>query len=71
MENTSIWTQIAASWNDFKRDIHRQWGKLTENDLQHIRGQRDILLGKLQRIYGMSRDEANQQIVNWEQRFKG
>jgi uncharacterized protein YjbJ (UPF0337 family) len=70
MEKIEVWTKIAGAWSQTKGEVRKQWGKLTDNDLEHINGQRDVLLGKLQRIYGLSRDKANCQIDEWEQRLK-
>ena len=52
------WDQIEGKWRQVKGSLKLQWGKLTENDLNVIAGQRDKLIGKLQERYGYARDEA-------------
>ena len=46
--------------------MKQQWGKLTDDDLDVIGGRREELLGRIQNAYGMSRDDADRQIREWE-----
>jgi CsbD-like. len=48
----------------------RTWGKLTDDDLDVIAGKRDQLAGRVQEAYGVSKDEAEKQIRDWEDRNK-
>ncbi len=57
--------QIAGAWKQVRREVHKQWGKLTEDDLEQIQGVRTILLGKIQQRYAIAVEEANQQIDKW------
>lgn len=52
------WDQIQGNWKQVKGDIKTHWGKLTDDDLTYIDGQRDRLVGKLQELYGISKEEA-------------
>ena len=47
-----------------------QWGKLTDDHLDVIAGKRDQLLGKIQESYGITKDEAEKQISDWQARQK-
>ena len=47
----------------------QQWGKLTDDQLDVIAGKRDMLLGKIQGAYGISRDESERQLAAWEKRM--
>jgi uncharacterized protein YjbJ (UPF0337 family) len=49
-----------------KGKVKQRWGKLTDDQLTVINGQRDILAGKLQEAYGLSKDEVDSQIRDWE-----
>ncbi|HCY56647.1 MAG TPA: general stress protein CsbD, partial [Oceanicaulis sp.] len=42
-----------------------RWGKLTDDDLAEIDGEKDKLVGKLQEKYGKSREEAEKELENW------
>ncbi len=57
--------QIAGAWKQVRREVHKHWGKLTEDDLEQIQGVRTILLGKIQQRYAIAVEEANQQIDKW------
>jgi uncharacterized protein YjbJ (UPF0337 family) len=48
-----------------------QWGKLTEDQLDVIEGRRELLLGKLQETYGISAEEADDQVRRWEDSLVG
>ncbi|KTG17556.1 MULTISPECIES: CsbD family protein [unclassified Guyparkeria] len=58
--------QIKANWNKVKGDFKKQWGKLTDDDLAEAEGHRDYLIGKIQERYGIAKDEARQQLDEFE-----
>jgi uncharacterized protein YjbJ (UPF0337 family) len=60
------WDRVEGNWKTFKGQVQQQWGKLTDDDLDVIAGKRDELLGRIQNAYGMSRDDADRQIREWE-----
>jgi len=60
------WERIEGDWMQFKGHVKKQWGKLTDDQVDVINGQRDILAGKLREAYGIGKDEAEQQIHDWE-----
>ncbi|HUF78581.1 MAG TPA: CsbD family protein [Thermoanaerobaculia bacterium] len=45
-------------WKQWKGDMKRAWGKLTDDDLDRAEGNRDKLMGTLQERYGWAKDEA-------------
>jgi uncharacterized protein YjbJ (UPF0337 family) len=55
------WDQIKGNWTQFKGKIKEQWGKLTDDDLTTIGGQRDQLIGVLQQKYGYAKEKAEQE----------
>ncbi|MBZ0297052.1 MAG: CsbD family protein [Anaerolineae bacterium] len=60
-----LWDQIAGKWTEIKGQVRTQWGRLTDDDLEQIRGNRDILVGRLQQRYGLAKEEINRQIDDW------
>lgn len=56
------WDRIEGNWLQFKGKAKEQWGKLTDDELDQIDGQRDQLRGKIQECYGIGRDEADRQL---------
>ena len=65
-----VWDQIAGGWKQVKGEARKQWGKLTDDDLEVIRGEREKLAGKIQERYGVAKEEANRQIDDWANRLK-
>lgn len=58
--------RIEGNWKQFKGKVKEQWGKLTDDDLDVIAGKRDQLLGRIQERHGISKDEADAQVRDWE-----
>jgi uncharacterized protein YjbJ (UPF0337 family) len=48
----SIWNQLQGNWNQVKGRVREKWGLLTNDDLEHIAGHKDRLIGKIQEKYG-------------------
>ena len=59
------WEQAKGQWNVMKGSVRKQWGKLTDDDLDVIAGERDRLIGKIQERYGVNKEEAERQIAGW------
>lgn len=64
------WDRIEGNWKQFKGNALQQWGKLTDDQLDEIAGKRDVLLGKIQETYGLSRDETEKQVTDWQKRVQ-
>lgn len=56
------WDRIEGNWKQISGKVNEKWGKLTNDHLNVIDGKREQLLGKVQELYGISKDEANTQI---------
>jgi uncharacterized protein YjbJ (UPF0337 family) len=60
------WDEVTGRWNQFKGSVKERWGKLTDDDLTVIAGNRDKLLGKLQERYGITKEKAEEQLNEWK-----
>ena len=60
--------RIEGNWKQFKGKVKEQWGRLTDDDMDVIAGRRDQLLGRIQERHGVSMEEAEVQIKDWEKR---
>lgn len=60
---------IAGNWKQVKGEVQRQWGKLTNDELDRIEGNRKKLVGLIQERYGVAKDEAEEQLRAWEDRY--
>ena len=58
---------LKGQWKQLEGRVLGQWGKLTDDDLAMIKGDRDVLLGKIQEHYGRTRDEAMKDVDMWLQ----
>jgi uncharacterized protein YjbJ (UPF0337 family) len=61
------WDIVQGNWEQFKGKVKVQWGKLTDDHLDVIAGKRDVLAGKVQEAYGITKDEAEEQIKKFEE----
>jgi uncharacterized protein YjbJ (UPF0337 family) len=64
-ERQMNWDQIQGKWKQFKGSAKQQWGKLTDDDLDHIEGTRDKFVGKLQERYGLAKEDAERKADEW------
>ena len=59
------WDRIEGSWKEFKGKAQTQWGKLTDDDLNVIKGNRAQLEGTLQKHYGYAKDKSKTEVDKW------
>jgi uncharacterized protein YjbJ (UPF0337 family) len=64
------WDRIEGNWKQLKGNVKEQWGKLTDDRLGVIAGQREHIAGKIQERYGISKDEMEKQFNDWQKRMK-
>lgn len=50
--------RIEGNWKQLKGRIQREWGQLTDDDLDVIQGDQQRLAGKLQERYGLAKEDA-------------
>ena len=43
------WEQIEGQWTQVKGSVKKAWGKLTDDDLEQLSGEREELIGKIQK----------------------
>jgi uncharacterized protein YjbJ (UPF0337 family) len=60
------WDRIEGHWRQFKGGVKRKWGRLTDDQVDVIDGSREKLAGKIQEVYGITKDETERQIREWE-----
>lgn len=57
--------QIKGKWDQLKGDAKIHWGRLTDDDLKVASGNKDQLVGRIQERYGVTKEEAENQIKEW------
>jgi len=58
--------QAQGKWSQLMGKAQSKWGKLTHNDVAVIAGRREQLHGKLHELYGISKEEAERELVKME-----
>jgi uncharacterized protein YjbJ (UPF0337 family) len=59
------WDEVQGRWHQMKGSVQHQFGKLTNDDVEQIAGQREKLVGKLQERYGYAREDAQKRADEW------
>jgi uncharacterized protein YjbJ (UPF0337 family) len=57
--------KIEAKWEQWKGAVRLQWGKLTDDDIQQCKGDRERLIGRVMERYRVSREDAEVQVDLW------
>jgi uncharacterized protein YjbJ (UPF0337 family) len=60
--------QLLGRWHQIKGEAKRQWGKLTDDDLDRIGGNAEKLVGLVQERYGYARDRAEEEVNRFANR---
>ena len=56
---------LQGRWEQLKGKARIKWGKLTSDDIDQIKGQRQTLVGKLRERYGLATERAEQDVDDW------
>ena len=60
--NTDV---LKGKWTQLKGQVRKQWGNLTDDDVDKVQGDSEILLGRIQERYGRTREEAEKEVDRW------
>lgn len=58
------------NWKQIQAQARQRWSDLTQDDLTQAEGSRDYLLNTVQQRCGISRDQAEQQVKDFERGFQ-
>ena len=56
---------MKGQWKQLVGEAKRQWGKLTDDDLLRAEGDVEKIAGSVQERYGVTHEEAHQQVKDW------
>jgi len=68
--DNSLQDRIQGNWKQLQGSVRHQWGKLTHNDVEEIKGDVEVLAGKIQERYSVTKAEAKKQIDRWASEFQ-
>lgn len=60
---------IKGAWHELKGEARKSWGKLTDDKLEQVKGEKERLVGLLQEHYGMSVEQARDEIDKLVDRY--
>jgi uncharacterized protein YjbJ (UPF0337 family) len=60
------WDVVKGQWKQIKGSIKNRWGRLTEDEILQLEGDKDRLAGKIQEKYGIGKNEAMKQIDDFQ-----
>ncbi len=58
--------KIESNWGQLKESVKAQWDKLSDDDLDKVKVNRSSLPSKIQAAYGLTDEDANKQVSDWE-----
>jgi uncharacterized protein YjbJ (UPF0337 family) len=56
---------LKGQWTQLKGKVRQQWGNLTDDEIDQMQGNAEVLIGKIQERYGRSREEAEREFDAW------
>lgn len=62
--------EAEGHWHQLVGAAKKRWARLTDDDIAECEGNRDVLVGKLQQLYGVSIQDAEREIEEMESRIK-
>jgi uncharacterized protein YjbJ (UPF0337 family) len=57
--------KFKGNWHEFKGEVKRKWGKITDNDLLECEGDYEKFLGIVQKRYGDEKDAVQSWANDW------
>jgi uncharacterized protein YjbJ (UPF0337 family) len=69
MKDSSLHERIQGNWKELRGAVRHQWGKLTHDDVERVKGDLDVLTGLIEKHYGVAKAEARKQIDLWAARM--
>ena len=54
--------ELKGNWNIIKGKLKQKWGDLTDDDLDYVEGQKDELIGRIQKRTGQTREAVEKEL---------
>jgi uncharacterized protein YjbJ (UPF0337 family) len=64
------WHQIESYWTKYQASAKQRWSRLTDDQLGVIAGRREQLARNVQEAYGITGEETEKQLSDWQARQK-
>ena len=63
------WDMIKGQWHQMKGAVKAKWGEITDDEADKADGDREKMVGLVQKKYGVARDEAERQVDEWSKQL--
>ncbi len=60
------WKQVERNWTQYKDRVQDRWDELTADELNQIGGSYNELVGKLQEKYGITQQQAERELEEFQ-----
>ncbi len=61
---------LKGKWSELSGEAKKKWGKLTDDDLMVISGNKEKMVGVLQKKYGYSKEKAEEESKSFFEKHK-
>lgn len=60
------WKEVERNWTQYKDRVQDRWDELTADELNQIGGSYNELVGKLQEKYGITQQQAERELEEFQ-----
>ena len=60
------WKDVERNWTEYKDRVQDRWDELTRDELDQIGGSYNELVGKLQEKYGITQQQAERELEEFQ-----
>lgn len=61
---------IKGKWKEFKGEVRKMWGKVTDDELEQAKGDLTAISGIIQQRYGETKDSVQSKLNNYLSSFE-
>ncbi len=61
---------IEGKFKEFKGELRKKWGQLTDDEVQKTKGNAEALSGLVQQKFGLTKEEATEQVGEFMNSFE-
>ena len=60
------WKEVERNWTEYRDRVQDRWDELTRDELDQIGGSYNDLVGKLQEKYGITQQQAERELEEFQ-----
>jgi uncharacterized protein YjbJ (UPF0337 family) len=63
------WEHVESNWAECKGKVKHNWSEISEPQLAMIAGNRERLVNVIEDTYGISQQQVEQQLMDWQDMY--